>query len=222
MLGAFWSTGSFMDSVERRSYFTEVWDTVKLAGDFLSSWTDGRTRQPLYSFDSRVGRDTQSTALLLATSMGIDSATRIAHALGTAPPPEWTRRKRDLDGLILFCCGAPNAQWRGEEILPFWHEEFDEAKPPEMRLHAWDGVMERRLEQTDPSDRPSLDTLCDAAILWRKDPDRLASLRSLLDATTPKGLEVMVAGSSIPFPDAYRAARHFIAAALIYAPNPPL
>ncbi len=219
MLGSFWQTGSTLDTPERHAYLEEVWEYVKDSGDFLTRWTDARTRQPLYSFSYEAGRDTQSTELVLATCMGIDAAIRIAAALGRPVPPEWTHRKRQLDSLVLFCGGAPNTQWRVEDILPYWREEFDEGKPPEMPFPTWDAVMQRKLTQLPSAGARPLETLCDAAVLWEKKPARLVSLRPLLDATTPKGLEASLPECPASFVDAWAAARHFIAASLIYAPS---
>jgi hypothetical protein len=202
MLGAFWRHATLLDVAKRRHYLDAIWDATRLAADFLVNWTDGRNREPQFSFDPRLCRDAQSPDLLLTTYMGVDSALRIAEASGKNSPDAWAQRKRDLEALIRFHCVDTNAQWTSDAMLSYWHEEFGETKLP-----AWDAPLERRLaaaKQESAADRT--ETVCDAALIWHGKPDKLQPIAPLLDPDP---------GSR--FPDALEAARHFIAASLLYA-----
>ncbi len=200
-LGSFWRHASLLEDPARRSYLIKMWDRLTCAADFLVAWTDGRTRQPLYSFDYAACRDGSSPGRLLATYMGMDGALRIAETIGNPPPEEWKRRKRDLDALIRFQCVDKAGMWKSESVLPFWQPEVTKTELP-----PWENVIERRLNEAERSDSISISTLCDAALAWQDRPDKLARLKPHFT------------GFTIPLPDAVGAAQHFVAASLVYAP----
>ena len=202
-LGAVWRHAAFLEGPARRTFLTGVWDKARLAADFLVGWTDGRTREPLPAFDRRLWRDAQSTDLLLAAYMGVDAAIRMAGALGNTPPAEWTRRKRDLDALLRFHCVDDNGRWKSDSVLPFWQREIAQTELP-----AWSTVVDRRIAKLDKADEAATaSAACEAALVWEGRPDRLAKHKALLEPV-----------SKVPFVDPLNAARHFIAASLIYAP----
>ena len=222
-LGSFWRHATFLAGDARQAYLAELWSKLVGAADFLAGWTDGRTRQPLYAFDYDMCRDGPSQDRLLTTYMGMDAALRIAQALGIsptggpgsgrgaplaapgqgsgAPLEEWTRRKRDLDALIRFHCVDKAGQWKSDAILPYWQPEIAETELP-----SWAGSAERRFSEAERSGSPDVATLCETALVWQGQPERLARLKPHLGKL------------GIPAPDALAAAQHFITASIIYAP----
>jgi hypothetical protein len=114
---------------------------------------------------------------------------------------EWTRRKRDLDALIRFHCVDKAGQWKSDAILPYWQPEIAETELP-----SWAGSADRRFNEAERSGSPDVATLCETALVWQGQPDRLARLKPHLGKL------------GIPAPDALAAAQHFITASIIYAP----
>ncbi|NIA12889.1 MAG: hypothetical protein GWP08_02320 [Nitrospiraceae bacterium] len=196
-----------LSSRARADYVEEVWDAVAASASFLAEWTDGRSRRPLQSYDFSLRRDSRPARLLLTHYMGLDSAIRIARAGKRQAPEVWTRRKRELDVLIRFQFVGAELTWRGGEILPFVHTTMaEEWKRP--ALPSWDAPIEDRLAIVgDASPAEYAQTLCDAALVWEDEPERLQALRPVLG-------EVPVS----PAPDALTSALHLIAAHRIYAP----
>ena len=203
-LGSFWRHGTFLDGTARRTYLASAWNRLAGAADFLAAWTDGRTRQPLYSFDYELCRDGPSQDRLLTTYMGMDAALRMAQALTLPPPEEWARRKRELDALIRFHCVDKSGRWNSDATLPFWQPEIAETELP-----SWAASVERRLDEADRSGSPDMAALCETALVWQGQPEKLARLRPHLGE-----LDITRGGGS----DALAAAQHFIAASIIYAP----
>jgi len=195
-----------LSSSARAESVEDVWDAVVASADFLAEWVDGRSRRPLQSFDFSLRRDSRSARLLLTHYMGLDSAIAIAGA-GRRPAPEaWTRRKKELDVLIRFQFVGADLTWRGEEVLPFVRATMaEEWKNP--ALPSWDAPIEEGLAVgADASPAEYARTLCDAALLWEDEPERLAGLRGVLGAARVSA-----------FPDALTSALHVIAAHRIYA-----
>lgn len=213
MLASFWRHASFLEGQERRAYLTKVRDAVDGSVEFLVGWADGRTREPLHSFDPYSWKDARSPKLLLTTYMGVDSALRITDALGQARPQEWSRRKRELAALIRFHCVDETGAWKLGDIAPFWQEEIAETELP-----PWDDVIERRLvslEELDGFARARL--FCDAAMTWHGRPEKLESLALFL-RSAPAGNSPTRHDAFIP--DALKAALEFVAASIIYASYP--
>jgi hypothetical protein len=201
-LATCWRHVGFLDTPHRRGFLAQIHDAATRASDFLVDWADSRTREPLPSFDPRHGRDVQSEEQLLVQHLGISSALAILTGLGELTPEDLSRRKRDLEALIIFSCVDKNGVWKSDAIPPLGRAAMDSTELP-----SWDAVIERRLAAaaSDP-----VTALCDAALAWERKPDKLASLRPLLGE---------VSRGDRPGVDAVAAARHFIAAATIYAPS---
>ncbi len=191
---------SLLEGPARLSYLTTAARRITGAGDFLASWADARTRLPLYSFNPALARDVPSQESLLTSYMGIDAVIRISEAVGSPVPDEWARRKRDLDAAIRFQCVDKNGVWKSEFMLPFWQPEIDKTELPQ-----WDNVMERRLNAAKRAGKISVSTLCDAALVWNDRPDKLAHLKAKFNDLAMRDV------------NALDAARHFIAASLVYA-----
>ena len=131
---------------------------------------------------------------------------RLAHgtAITLPPPEEWARRKRELDALIRFHCVDKSGRWNSDATLPFWQPEIAETELP-----SWAASVERRLDEADRSGSPDMAALCETALVWQGQPEKLARLRPHLGE-----LDITRGGGS----DALAAAQHFIAASIIYAP----
>lgn len=188
LLASFWRHAQFLPNGERQAYLERVWESVPPSMEFLTSWTDGRNREPFFSFDPRVCKDTQSIHLLLTHYMGVDAALRIAATLDKAPPESWKRRKTELDILVRFHCVDEEGKWKVPDHLPFWAHEFGEA-----RLPFWDAV----IEQQTGEEAPSLEVLCGAAIVWQNVPEKLSGIRPKIDCALSKAMT---------YPDSYEAA----------------
>lgn len=201
MLASFWRHAQFLEGAAREMYLETVWESVLAAGGFLSTWVDGRTREPFFSFDPEACRDTQSIRLLLTQYMGVDAALRIATELGKAPPDQWKRRKTDLDILIRFHCVGADGQWKVPDILPFWAHEFAETNLP-----SWDAIVEQRLPTASAASNADIQTLCDATLVWQDQPAKLKTLRPLVDA---------VRAQDVARPDSYASALRVIATTLV-------
>ena len=132
--------------------------------------------------------------------MGVDSALRIANELGQRPPREWQQRRTDLDVLIKFRYVDQNSEWKADEIVSFWQEEVAQTGLP-----GWDAVVERWLANAPSGAAVTVDRVCDAALVWQGKPEKLALLAPLL-----KSIPLT------PGPDVLEAARHFVAASVIF------
>ena len=208
VLGSFWRHACFLNGPPRRAYLNKVWDAAGRAADFLAGWTDGRTREPLHSFNPLHCRDMKSAGLLLTTYMGLDSALRIARALGRKEPPEWLRRRTELGVLILLPYLDEGRAHKADAMLPFWQDWQQEIA--ETVVPTWDEIIEQR-----PANREgcsALETarlLCDAAMVWHQRPVKLATLKPLLTTAFER---------TAP-PDSLIAALELIAASLVYPAN---
>jgi len=176
MLASFWRHATFLSNTEQQAYLERIWTSVVPAMQFLTAWTDGRNREPFFSFDPAVCRDTQSVHLLLTHYMGVDAALRIAGQLKKNPPERWKQRKTALDILIRFHCVDVEGKWKVADILPFWAQEFAEA-----RLPSWDAILEDQLAKQPV---PNAKLLADAAVVWKNNPGRLEQLRPFIETAT--------------------------------------
>lgn len=196
-LAAMWRHATFLDDESRRRTLTSLWDPVRLAADFLTRWADGRNKEPLPAFDIKHWRDTKQPDVLLTSYMGIDSALKIAAAIGQTPPEEWKQRTTELDVLIRLRHVGEGWQWNSDTLLPFWYDEFAATKLPD-----WAPIITQRLNKA--AGQHSLDDLCDAALIYK---NNLQLLRTLAPLLTPP-----------PTPDALAAAQHLIVAILTMSP----
>jgi hypothetical protein len=188
----------FLEQAERTRFLSEVSKRLLGTGDFLVGWMDDRARQPLYSFDYGTSRDVFSRERLLTTYMGIDASLRIVTGAGAAAPEIWRGRKRDLEASILFQCVGKSGEWTSQFSVPYWQPEMNETELP-----SWDDAVKRQL--SDPKRNEDVSTLCDAALLWRDQPELLQVLKPRFGAFLK------------PSPDSVSAAKHFIAASIVYA-----
>ncbi len=217
MLATFWRHALFLEAEERTAYLAQVWDAAERAAAFLAGWGDGRTGAPLHSFHPGQCRDARSLRLLLATFMGVDSALRIADALGREAPPQWRERKRDLNVLVLIHCVDDNGRWKLDQPIPFGLGEIAATMMPDsedieagwlVALESLEGYRAAR-------------ALCDIALAWRGKPDKLAQLQPLLKPVLANALKRgHENGSSPVFPDAATAALAYIAAMVAYGAMP--
>jgi len=201
-LGGMWRHSTAIEDAARRKEFIKaVWDSAVLMANFLAGWTDSRNREPLYSFDTAIWRNRQGDDRLLTTYMGIDAALRLANAAGVPEPPEWARRKVELDALIRFqLVDRESKTWRSPDILPYWYDlmaqEWARRGPP---LPSWEPVVEQWI--ADPPQNPAQAAAANALVL-PDDPARIAA-----------ALEKARAGAD-KF-NALQAAQRFIAATLL-------
>jgi len=119
LLWSIWKHGTFLESESRSAFWRKVWDEVVLCADFLAAWADARTGAPLPAFDPTVLRDSQSANTAMASYLGVDSALRIARALGAPEPESWRSRKSDLDAWIRFGYLHNRDAWRQNDMLTF-------------------------------------------------------------------------------------------------------
>jgi len=204
LLGSVWRHATYLDPPQRRDYLAGLWHTVEQATAFLVHWSDGRSGEPLHSFDPAAGKDRRSPRLLLTVFMGLDSALRIADALKRSAPEDWQRRRRELLRLIAInCVDRQTKQWRAAEVLPFWHREL--ASRHAEFMPTWDPIIEARLDALDATDGLAVaEAVSDAALLWQGEPGKLERLRPLLGR------------AAAPF-DALISARQIVAASLVYS-----
>lgn len=201
-LGGMWRhVTAIEDAAQRQEFIQAVWDSAALMGDFLAGWTDSRNREPLYSFDTTAWRDRLGDGRLLTTYMGVDAALRLADAAAVPEPPEWARRKVELDALIRFQLVDREAKvWKSPHILPYWYDlmarDWARRGPP---LPSWQPAVEQTLEE--PPANAALAAAA-AALVLPDEPERVAA-----------ALEQARAGAE-DF-NALQAAQRFIAATLL-------
>ena len=205
-----------LDAEERSSYLARVWDAVDCMGGFLVRWADQRTGRPLHSFDTEQWRDTQSAPLLLAVYLGTESALDIARGLGHERPG-WEKRELELRALIRYRCFDNDGNW---QLLPPW--PIDVRAPDTAARHGWDDLAEARLAALDTlRGEDAARTICNLALLWQRQPEKLQELEPRLASALEDALYFRPAASASKaaprHPDTLTAALAYIAAHIVAA-----
>ncbi|HIJ65622.1 MAG TPA: hypothetical protein HPP77_06670 [Candidatus Hydrogenedentes bacterium] len=182
-LWSFWQHSAFLEPTARGAYLERVWPGVDLAGAFLVHWSDRRTGAPLHSFDPEVWRDTQSDATLLAVYLGVNSARDMAKALGH-PRPDWDKRELELRALIRHRCVDEEGNWR---LLPPWPIHVRVPNAPGSA--SWEArAAECVAALTTLRGEAAASAICNLAVLWQENPDKLAMLRPHLETAVLNAL----------------------------------
>ena len=105
---------------DRRSDFVDgAWPALEAAADFLATWRDGRTWQPLPAFDPERMRDIEQPALTLTLYLALRDAGSFASAAGR-PAGLWEERRDELEAVARYAGLDDPDYWRPGEVLEYW------------------------------------------------------------------------------------------------------
>jgi hypothetical protein len=207
MLWAVWNHSRLLSPENQAEYVSAVWPAVDLAGTFLARWADPRTGAPLHSFRSSMLRDGQDEALLLATYMGVDRASRMASVLGENRA-EWHSRLEELGPLVRYRSFAEDDAWKLAHPMAIWLTGLLDSDD-----RRWRDALQQELESLESSpDLQTAQTLSRIGLYLLDHPRDVGTSRRYylpaLHRVMPDGTRAHPAR----FPDALQAALCFVAA----------
>jgi hypothetical protein len=167
-------TGNLGDA-EREPFVTDVWAHIQHLADFLMVRSDPGAGMPMYAFNPRSLREASTEESLIAHFMGLRSAAVLSQIVREVRP-EWGVRIDELEDAVANQAFSSDGAWVAERPLSFWATGILDAEDPR-----WAAVSNDVLENVNrvAPDRAMRD-LCDLALLWQNQPERLERLKPAL------------------------------------------
>ena len=175
LLWAVQQHSDFLGEAERDTFVAEVWPQVQILAGFLLIRSDPGAGIPLYSFDPRSLKEAATEETLVAHYIGLRSAVTLSRIV-QEDRPEWETRVEDLADALDSRAFSADGAWIAERPLSFWAAGILDADDPRWET-VWSEVQGR--VSAEAPDQAMRD-LCELALLWRDQPDRLERLKPLL------------------------------------------
>lgn len=192
----------------KRVFLDRLWEATDVSATFLTDWFRDPFVTPPYGFNPAQLRDTPSAELAISAYLGLKSALEIANILGM-PRPDWKMRQGELEDLVRSYVTGDDGAWLLDAPLSLGLTGL--VADGDAR---WQSRMEDALIRIDVMPTPeAAKTLCFIAWTWRNSPERLATIRPLIEPVFRRISEEYPA-------DSYYASLMFIAAKLTFDTPP--
>jgi hypothetical protein len=184
LLWSIWQHDARLAEEERTRYRDEMWKTVELVGDFVSSWCRAARDTPVFSFDPARLSDTAALDTVAIAYAGIRAATSFATSIGK-DKPEWPARAAELEDYLRFHALDATGNFKTGDPLILWPTDLVGVGNPR-----WAAPVQAAVDRIQADPGPAaLKTLADAAMLLRDQKDKLAALQPLVEPTVRSVLD---------------------------------
>lgn len=183
LLWAIWEHDARVKEQDREHYREEMWKSVELAGDFISSMCRAVRDAPVFSFDPARMSDMATLETVVAAQAGLRAANAFARAAGKNKP-EWEARVLELEDYLRFHALDSQGNIKLETPLSLWATGLVSAGDPR-----WDAPVQSVLDAIRTAPGPnSLELLANLAMLLRDQREQRAALAPLVGSVVRHAL----------------------------------